>query len=68
MADRILAYRDDSAAGLAGRLDFDNADEIRQRIYEDVGYVRIKLDTFKKSSETIEGPSYFEWCEQKNEG
>ena len=63
--DRMIAYRDDSATDIEDRLDFDDAEQIRQRIREQIGYVRIDLDTFKKAGETIKGPSLFEWQEKK---
>jgi len=59
--DRVLAYRDDVATGLAERLDIDNPNEIRQIIWNRVGYVRIDFDVFKKDGETVRGPSMFDW-------
>jgi len=59
--DRILAYRDDVATDLAERLYIDNPNEIRQTIWNRVGYVRIDFDVFKKDGETVRGPSIFEW-------
>ena len=59
--DRVLAYRDDAATEIPERLDYDNPQRIREQIWSRVGYVRIDLDAFKKSGETINGPSIFEW-------
>ena len=59
--DRILAYRDDTATDMPDRLDYDNPEGIRQTIWNQVGYVRIDLDVFKKIGETIKGPSVFDW-------
>jgi len=59
--DRILAYRDDTATDMLDRLDYDNPERIRRTIWNQVGYVRIDLDTFKKNGETITSPSIFHW-------
>jgi len=59
--DRILAYRDDVATDVPERLDIDNPNRIRQTIWNQVGYVRIDFDVFKKDGETVKSPSIFNW-------
>ena len=61
--DRVLAYRDDAATDIPERLDFDNPNDVRQLIWDQVGYVRIDFDVFKKNGETIKGPSGLDWLE-----
>lgn len=66
--DRILAYRDDAVDGPSSRLDFTNYSDLFEAIWSRVGYVRIQLDAFKKSGETIDSPSFFEWTDARRGG
>ena len=59
--DRILVYRDDVATDVPERFDIDNPNRIRQTIWNQVGYVRIDFDVFKKDGETVKSPSIFNW-------
>lgn len=63
--DRILAYKDDSVNGPPGRLDFDRSPDLFEAIWRRVGYVRIQLDVFRTSGETIHSPSLFEWIDAR---